>query len=45
MPAQALRAFLNIDLPLGYKRWNIEMYKAMVQAIFLQTHYVLIKVL
>lgn len=43
MPAQALRAYLNIDLPQGCKRWTVGTYKAMVDAISLRSHFVLVK--
>lgn len=43
-PAQALRAYLSLDLPDNAKRWTLQTYQAMAEAVFLRRHQVLIKV-
>ena len=43
-PAQALRAYLSVDLPDDAKRWTLHTYQAMAEAVFLRRHLVLIKV-
>ncbi|XP_076445167.1 RING finger protein 17-like [Babylonia areolata] len=42
-PAQALRAFLNVDLPPGGSRWTLSSLQAMSGIIFMRRHIVLVK--
>ncbi|KAK7107702.1 RING finger protein 17-like isoform X2 [Littorina saxatilis] len=42
-PAQALRAYLHLDLPDNAERWTMATYKAMAEAVFLRRHLILIK--
>ncbi|KAL8569338.1 hypothetical protein ACOMHN_014022 [Nucella lapillus] len=41
--AQALRAFVNVDLPPAAPRWSLATLQAMSQAVFMRRHVVLIK--
>ena len=43
-PAQALRAYLHLDLPDNAPRWTLSTYRALAKGIFMRRHLVLIKV-
>ncbi|XP_076467174.1 uncharacterized protein LOC143298243 [Babylonia areolata] len=42
-PVQSVRAYLNLTLPPGTDRWDMDTYLAMVRSIYLAKHRVLIK--
>nr|KAG5702821.1 hypothetical protein BaRGS_001903 [Batillaria attramentaria] len=42
-PAQAVRAYLNVGLPEGRKRWTLDDFTAMADTIYLMRHAALIK--